>query len=439
MKLEVGKYRVRRVAFSSVTRLEGGVLYLNRDELRSIALQDDLVEDVSIELAHPGEPTRIIHVLDAIEPRLKAPPTVAQAREINADSMAFPGFLGPARTVGDGRTNVLKGLAVLESAQFPEPTTGILEFNEGFIDMSGPGAAYSSCSDTANIVLLFQPRPGISNEEYDTAIRNAGLRAVDYLARVTLDAIPDEIKVYELSDVDPSLPRVAYIDQCQWQGFMVQTFLYGMTMRDLVPTLLHPNEMLDGAIVSGNYRSPMKVSTYIHCNNPIIKALYDRHGVDLNFVGVILCRGHFDDHSSKERSAHYAAKLARLLKVDGVVHTLEGTGNTFVDFMLMVQAFERFGIKSVPIVHEHGGPAGTDWPLVDYVSEARSITSTGGVDRRFSVPAMKRVIGGDTLTFTTQEEWGDKIDAPSAMTVSAHELYTGYWQMGISGFTARDF
>ena len=256
---------------------------------------------------------------------------------------------------------------------------------------------------------------------------------------MTLNREPDRLDSYQLSPVDPSLPRVAYIDQCQWQGFMVQTFLYGMPMRDLVPTLLHPNETIDGAIVSGNYRSPMKVSTYLHCNNPVVKALYRRHGVDLNFAGVILCRGHFDDHKAKERNAQYAAKLARLLQVDGVIQTLEGTGNTFIDFMLMVQECERLGIKSVPIVHEHGGPAGTDWPLVDYVPEARSIISTGGVDRRFSVPAMKRVIGGETLTFTTQEELGDRIDAGSAMTVSAHELYTGYWQMGISGLTARDF
>ncbi len=429
MKLEVGKYRVRRVTFSPTTRLEAGTLHVNYDELCSVALQGESIEDVSIELAHPGEETRIIHVLDAIEPRIK----------VGGSSVAFPGFLGPARTVGEGRTNVLEGLAVLESAQFPEPTSGILEFNEGFIDMSGPGAAYSCCSDTANIVLVFRPRPGISNEEYDTAIRHATLRAADYLAKTTLECEPGELKTYELSPVDLSLPRVAYIDQCQWQGLMVQTFLYGMPMRDLVPTLLHPNEILDGAIVSGNYRSPMKVSTYLHCNNPVVKALYNRHGLDLNFVGVVLCRGHFDDHRSKERNAHYVAKLARLLQVDGIVQTLEGTGNTFIDFMLTVQACERLGIKSVPIVHEHGGPNGTDWPLVDYVPEARSIVSTGGVDRRFSVPAMKWAIGGDSLTFTTQEEWGGRIDASSAMTVSAHELYSGYWQMGVSGFTARDF
>jgi glycine reductase len=432
MKLEMGKYRVRRVTFSSNssnTRLEDGVLHVNYDELRSVALQSDSIEDVSIALAHPGERTRIVHVLDAIEPRVK----------VGASSLAFPGFLGPARTVGGGRTNVLEGLAVLESAQFPEPTGGILEFNEGFIDMSGPGAAYSSCSDTANVVLLFRPKPGVSNEEYDTSIREAGLRAAGYLAGVTLDSAPDDVKTYQLSPADPTLPRVAYIDQCQWQGFMVQTFLYGMPMRDMAPTLLHPNEMMDGAVVSGNYRSPMKVSTYIHCNNPVVKALYDRHGVDLNFVGVVLCRGHFDDHRGKERNAQYAAKLASLLQADGVVQTLEGTGNTFIDFMLTVQACENLGIKSVPIVHEHGGPDGADWPLVDFVPEARAIVSTGGVDRRFSVPAVERVIGGETVTFTTQEDWGDSIEAGAAMTLSAHEMYTGYWQMGISGLTARDF
>ena len=429
MELELASYHVSRVAFSSATSIEGDILHINYDELRSVAFQPDVMQDLRIELVHPGEETRIVHVLDAIEPRVK----------VGGDSVAFPGFLGTARTVGTGRTNVLKGVAVLESTEFMQPTGGILEFNEGFIDMAGPAAAYCTCSDTANVVLVIQPKAGTTNEELDSAARVSGLRAADYVAQTSLHAEPDEIRTYKLGDADPALPRVAYIDQCQWQGPMVQTFLYGISMRDLVPTLLHPNEMLDGAIVSGNYRSPMKVSTYLHCNNPVVRALYDRHGSGLNFVGVVLCRGHFDDHEAKERNAQYAAKLARFLEADGVVQTLEGTGNTFIDFMLTVQACERLGIKSVPIVHEHGGPSGTDWPLVDYVAEARSIVSTGGVDRRVSVPAMGRIVGGETVTFTTQEDWGGRVDAGSAMTVSAHELYSGYWQMGVSGFTARDF
>ena len=429
MELEVASYGVSRVAFSSETRIEGHVLHIDYDGLRSVAFQPDFMEDLRIELAHPGEEARIVHVLDAIEPRVK----------VGGDAVAFPGFLGAARTVGSGRTNVLKGVAVLESAEFPQPTGGILEFNEGFIDMAGPAAAYCTCSDTANVVLVIRPKAGVTNEELDAAARNAGLRAADYLARASFPVEPDEVRSYKLGGAEARLPRVAYIDQCQWQGPMVQTFLYGVPMRDLVPTLLHPNEMLDGAIVSGNYRSPMKVSTYLHCNNPVVRSLYDRHGVELNFVGVVLCRGHFDDHRAKERNAQYAAKLARLLKADGVVQTLEGTGNTFIDFMLTVQACESLGIKSVPIVHEHGGPSGTDWPLVDYVPEACSIVSTGGVDRRVSVPAMARTIGGETVRFTTQEEWGDRVGAGSAMTVSAHELYSGYWQMGVSGLTARDF
>ena len=439
MKLQVGKYRVSQVNFSAATRLESAVLHVNYDELRSVVLQEELIEDVTIELAHPGDRARIVHVLDSIEPRVKVPPSGAGSRGDMSSSVAFPGFLGPARTVGSGRTNVLEGLTVMGSTQFPQPTGGILEFNEGFIDMSGPGAAYSAGSDTANVVLVFRPAPGVTNEEYDAAVRLAGLRAANFLATATLNVEPDDLVTYELPPVDGSLPRVAYVDQCQSQGMLVQTFLYGMPMVGMVPTLLHPNEMLDGAIVSGNYRSPMKVPTRMHCNNPVVQALYKRHGVDLIFAGVILCRGHFDDHGSKERNASYVAKLAGLLRADGVVQTLEGTGNTFIDFMMTVQACERMGISSVPVVHEHGGPAGTDWPLVDYVPEARSIVSTGGVDRRVSVPAMDRVIGGDTITFTTQEDWGDAMDAGGALTVSAHELYAAYWQMGISGFTARDF
>lgn len=60
----------------------------------------------------PGEATRIVHVLDAVEPRIK----------VGGDTVAFPGFLGPARTVGAGITRRLGGLAVLQCGQLPEPT-----------------------------------------------------------------------------------------------------------------------------------------------------------------------------------------------------------------------------------------------------------------------------------------------------------------------------
>jgi glycine reductase len=183
----------------------------------------------------------------------------------------------------------------------------------------------------------------------------------------------------------------------------------------------------------------MKVPTWLRLNHPVIQELYRRHGRDLNFVGVILCRGHHDDHELKERNGYMVANVARMLGVQAAVMTLEGTGNTWVDFMQSVKALEQSGIRTVQIVHELGGVEGKDWPIIDYVPEADAIVSGGGADRRFTVPAMKRVVGGSELVFSSNEEWGQRLDPADCLTISAHELYAGFWMMQANGHTARDF
>jgi glycine reductase complex component B subunit alpha and beta len=430
VKLTLESFRVNAVRFGSRTAFARGTLMIDRKEIGQIALDGGIIADVHVELVAPGEDTRIIHVLDAIEPRIKP----------GTDTVAFPGFLGPGRTVGDGVTRRLAGLAVLESARLPEPTSGILEVNEGVIDMNGPGASYCACSSTHNVVLIFTPRHGAANREFEEAIRLGGLRVSRRLAETLLDdTMPDDVEQFQLGGAGPDLPRVVYVDQAQHQGFLVQTFLYGQPIESLAPTVLHPNEYFDGAVVSGNYRSMMKVPTWLRLNHPVLQAIYRRHARDLNFVGVIFCRGHFEDHLQKERNGHMIAKVARMLGAQGAIMTLEGTGNTWVDFMQGVRAMERCGIKTVQIVHELGGPEGRDWPIVDYTREADAIISGGGADRRFTIPAVGRVVGGTEVVFSSNEGWGRPVHAAGSLTVSAHEMYAGFWMMQTNGMTARDF
>ncbi|HEV8441158.1 MAG TPA: glycine/sarcosine/betaine reductase component B subunit [Methylomirabilota bacterium] len=429
MKLTLETFAVNALELGSRTAFVGGTLSLDRDELIRLAHDERAFARVELELVAPGEATRIIHVLDAVEPRVK----------VGGDTVTFPGFLGPARTVGAGVTRRLGGMAVLECGTLPEPTGGILEFNEGLIDMTGPGAAYCACSTTHNVVLSFTARPGVTNRDYETAIRLGTLRVCRRLAETTLSAAsPDSVEELGLGDADPALPRIAYADQVQQQGFLVQTYLYGQPVDSLVPTVLHPNEYFDGAVVSGNYRSMMKTPTWLRLNHPVIRALYRRHGKELNFVGVVFGRGHHGDHETKERNGYMMANVARMLGAQGVVQTLEGTGNTWVDFMQSVRGLERAGIRTVQIVHELGGAEGKDWPIVDYVPEADAIVSGGGADRRFTLPTMKRVVGGTEVVFSSNEGWGRPLNPADSLTVSAHEMYAGFWMMQTNGFSARD-
>lgn len=71
MKLSMSSFQVDRIEPANRTIWKDGTLFLNLEELKGLILKDEVIADVSIEVAHPGEKTRIIHVLDAVEPRVK--------------------------------------------------------------------------------------------------------------------------------------------------------------------------------------------------------------------------------------------------------------------------------------------------------------------------------------------------------------------------------
>ena len=176
MQLELASFKINRVELGPEMALHGQTLIVNAEIIRNAFFRENAFEDVTIDVAHPGESIRIVHVLDAIEPRVK---TVGPG-------VAFPGFLGPAKTVGEGKTSRLEGLSIVQTAEFPEPTSGVLSVREAFIDMTGPAAPYCACSNTANLVLSFRPKAGITNEKFDAAIRHGSLRLAEKLAAVRI-------------------------------------------------------------------------------------------------------------------------------------------------------------------------------------------------------------------------------------------------------------
>lgn len=424
LTLELGTFPVDRIAFGPRTRLDGRVLSVDGDELRRLVLPDPCIGAIELAITHPGEATRITHALDLIEPRVK----------VSGGPGVFPGILGPARTVGMGRTHRLEGMSVVPVARMPQAYTGVLQVIESVIDMTGPGADLCLGSETANLVVLLSPNPAASNAEFEAAMRRACLRIAVRLATTTIELTPAVTESLALRR-HPGLPRVLYIDQVQNQGLLVHTLLYGAPVGDLVPTFLHPNEMVDGALVSGNYKGFMKIPTALHCANPVVRTLWERDGRDLEFAGVILTRGHHDDHRSKERSAQYAASLARSLGADGVVLSLEGTGNSTIDYMLTVEACEEAGIPAVPMIHEFGGLDGTDTPLVDCARGAVSMVSTGSIEKTLALPAMSRVIGGETMTVST----GETVDAAEARSVMLYDCFGAFWKMLTSGVRCVPF
>lgn len=71
MKLELGLFNVENVIPNERTYLQGRTLFVDLNELRQIIAADHRFSKIEIDIVHPGDPVRLINVLDVIEPRIK--------------------------------------------------------------------------------------------------------------------------------------------------------------------------------------------------------------------------------------------------------------------------------------------------------------------------------------------------------------------------------
>ena len=260
MKLDLEVVRIQDAQFGDKTEVKSGTLYINKQEMLN-EIMDPYFTSIDVDIARPGESVRIIPVKDVIEPRIKMTP----------EGGSFPGFFGNYKECGDGTTKVLRGCAVV--------TTGtIVGFQEGIIDMSGEGAKYCYYSKLINIVLKADVPEGVQPTEHETAIRIMGLKAANYLAKATMDTPFDEMEHYSLPTPSKKLPRIGVIYMVLAQGLLHDNYIYGINAGKLHPTYMHPNEMMDGAIVSGNcVIASDKNTTYDHQNNEeVLRNLFFR-------------------------------------------------------------------------------------------------------------------------------------------------------------------
>ncbi len=385
MKLELLKVNIKGVKWGGSTEvLKDGTLQVDREDLLAFVADDENLKSIKAEIALPGESVRIIPVKDAIQPRYK----------IEGGGQVFPGMVSDVESVGRGKTFVLDGAAVVTCGK-------ILGFQEGIVDMSGKGAEYTPFSKTCNVVLVFEPKEGLEAPAYERACRLAGLKAAMYLAKSVYESggTPDNTETYEIAPFAksmgsyPGLPKVAYLYMLQTQGLLHDTYVYGIDAKRILPTILHPNEIMDGAVVSGNCVSACdKNSTYVHQNNPVIKSLYDRHGKDINFVGVIITNENVT-LADKKRSSSFAVKIAEMFGVDGLIISEEGFGNPDADLIMNCQRAERAGIKTVLITDEFAGRDGASQSLADAAVEANAVVTAGNANMIVTLLPVERLIG----------------------------------------------
>jgi len=422
-KLELHRVFVKKLAFGDKTGISGGTLTINKKELLALISEDELLgKNLDVDIAMPGESVRIMPVKDVIEPRWKT----------EGCGQVFPGMVSDVETVGCGKTLVLSGAAVVTAGK-------IVRFQEGIIDMSGPGADYTPYSQTCNVVLLLEPSdPNMGKHDYEAACRMAGLKTATYLARCCADAgvKADEVAAFEQANIreameaHPGLPKVGYMYMLQTQGLLHDTYLYGVDVKKILPTILSPLEVMDGAIVSGNCVSACdKNNTYSHQNNPVIDNMMKRHGKDFNFVTCIITNENVT-LADKRRSSSYAVKLASMMGLDGIVITEEGFGNPDADLVMNCWKAERLGIKTALLTDEYAGQDGASQSLADSCVEGDACVTAGNANEVIVLPPMKKVLGFAEEANVIAGGWQGSLAADGSITVELQAIIGATSELG---------
>lgn len=428
MRLELGEININDVQFGDVSKVENNVLYVNANEIKSLVLEDDHIADVKLEIARPGESVRITPVKDVIEPRVK----------VSGRGGIFPGVRAKVDTVGDGRTHVLKGAAIVTCGK-------IVGFQEGIIDMQGPGADYTPFSKLNNLCMVIIPREGLNQPEYEAAARMAGLKIAEHIGELGRNVEPDHVEVYETKPLlvqaaeYPELPKVGYVYMLQTQGLLHDTYVYGVDAKKIIPTILYPTEVMDGAILSGNCVSACdKNTTYHHQNNPIIKSLYAKHGKEINFMGVIITNENVY-LADKMRSSDWTAKFTEYLGLDGAIVSQEGFGNPDTDLIMNCKKIEGKGVKTVIVTDEYAGRDGASQSLADADKAADAVVTGGNANEMITLPPMDKIIGMTDYTDRIAGGFDGSLKADGSIEAEIQVITGATNELGFNKLTARGY
>jgi len=396
MELILDIINIKDVQFSNKTAINDSVLSINRQMLKELLEKDKRLCRVDIELCHPGESCRILQVADVIEPRAKSGENLED----------FPGALGRQGTAGEGHTCVLRNVSVVLNNQLDEKDLPESQDATGnIIDMSGPGAEFTPYANTHNVVVIPYPSDGTSLDDYKIALKIAGVKTAVYLAQAGRELEPDEKEIYTLPPLTEitrgmeHLPKIGYIFQAyctSYPAMIGEPILYGDNIRELLPIIIHPNEIMDGAFI--NPYHGRGTETYVIQNHPIIKELYSRHGKDLCFVGMVLTVSR-NTEPERERAVAIASNMASsMLNADGVILTKASSGAPDVDVAQTAQKCEDMDVKAVLIMFDGVSPAdiaaGLDSGTVFNLPGAGSIVNTGNSFwQSIDLPAVDRIIG----------------------------------------------
>ncbi len=387
MRLQLESVDISDVQLGKKAHVVDHRLFLDTRELEEWILGDPRIESVQLNLAYPGEKTRIVNIVDVIQPRCK----------VDRDSEDFPGYLGRLKIAGQGRTRSLRGIAVVVSNSH-----SALPYHP-LIDMFGFGAARSPFGKMINLNVHPSPAAGVSEWDFQSAAKLAGLKTAVYLARTAEGQAVDETEVYDLDFPEvlrrkTNLPRVVHYyqmltPQYDYRG-EPEPLLYGSRAVDMFPTLIHPNEVLDGAVVNP-FTNIRNTTTYNIQNHAVIRELYKRHEKELLFVGVVAAVAS-TEAAQRQRMCMMATRLIKeFLGADGLVLTKVYGGAAHLDPGLVAEECEALGIKTVVFVMSLNSQATLSEQLIYSAPSLNAIVNIGQTIETLRLrEAPEKILGG---------------------------------------------
>lgn len=418
LRLEKRYIDIERVVFDSSSFIDDCTLYINREELIEY-LADPRLSKIEIEIAHPGESCRLTNVGDVVQPMFKP-----------NENIGFPGVVDDIISLGDGATAVVRGVGVIEVLQVY--ARGV------FFDMSGPATEFTPLAGNIMVAVNGFPAEGIERFDYFDAMNTASKKAAHYIGKLAAKLPPDDVEIFEMNtDIDPELPRVVYLFQIFSHGPYTDMLYYGDNFVHALPIIIHPNEILDGAVTNRDYlQLPNADPTFLYQNHPLLLELYNRHGKDINWVGTVMYNAphEVDD---KKRNAMKNAQLARYhFDADIALLTKEGGGHPQIDLALACDLCEDYGIRTVLMSSEFQSAQNIIDESVLFTTPNADAIITPGCILNIQLPAVERIIG---MQVCKNPIGNDQLDFSKRFDGQNRFVRGAISQLGGSMFTSKAF
>ena len=407
--LEVMEHHIKNIVWSEKNDFRDGILNLEKNSLQKEIHKKLKGEyEIELELVYPDESKRIIHVTDVIRPCYKE------------NGAAYPGWEEKENSCGEGIRHQTSDLCITQSFKYP----GI---QEGIIDMDTSGSDYSIFSKKMHLVMVLTLLDTqISKQEIAQDLIQMMINTSVYIGKLLSNEKGSaKTKVFQQQASKADLPKVGYAYFIQAQGLLRNVHLFGKDCTKMKPVFVPTEQVLDGAIVSGNYIiACQKNPTYIHQENPVVQELYEKKGKEIEFEGVIFAT-ESSSLDEKRENAKMIAEIAKEHHYDGMIITQEGGGHADVDLMETCEACELEGIKTVIIANELAGPLGNLPSLVAFSDKADAIVSTGNNDEAIQLQKVNEVIGTPPIL-------NNDLKAGDELNITLGKMYTATCQLGIN-------